>query len=344
MTYLEECLQAFRELPDFLRNQVDSPEAFQRITAIEDEYGVDLKFLVILLAIGELSFTEIANYLMDKEELAEEDAMEIEEQLSAEIFVTGLDTEALDQALREDEFDDALEESAGLLSRESILEIIQKEVAEYFNEGAEKEKTELLNNSIFYEFSRDGSFQGEIVKALLANQQEITSKRLKIGEKEGAPTIANWLEDFFEENGVEDFNDLVLIQYLNHGANVKGLSTEDKEKVKNLLRAYRNLSFFPDSLAKIPIENWQLIPEPTEKGLPLREEKKTLTAKGPVAAKTQVPKEQLGAEKKSQPEAKKMTATERQLAELAQALDNYPVNSLERKAIEQEIKRLQKTK
>ncbi len=337
MSYLQECLKKFESLPPDFKNRFGSLEVFEKIETIEAEYGIDLKFLVILVAIGEVSLSGIPEYLQTKYKLAEEDAYEIRNRLVSNIFQLNIGSSAPDFS----EFG-----SAGSSNVLNVLLESETEVTKIFHENlAAVLKNQVANNTwnlgdlneaIFFWLSKDGTLQDELSKSLLNSQERLTSERLLIEDREVLPTIANWLHDFIKISGSEMFDELALAQYLSTAPNARKLSPAEKELIRKLLKFYRNLVFFPDSMENSAIDDWQIIPvDVAVKVTPPKVLVKTV-----VAARTEVPAKTASAAK-----TETQTKTEiSPLIELKQALARYTPGSLEYKAVAQEIERLKKKK
>lgn len=175
--------------------------------------------------------------------------------------------------------------------------------------------------------SDDQIFKQNLETAFYANSEELTSGRLKSEDNEVPPSIANWLKDFIKENGSEMFDDLALARYLSSSVNAKKLSEEDKNLLRRLLRLYRNLSFFPASMGNAPLASWEIIPvergeeETTPKAAPAVSTPKTTKAQAPAGSLSPINKE---------------------LSEMEDMLEKYKPNTLEHKAVKQEISRFKK--
>jgi len=181
----------------------------------------------------------------------------------------------------------------------------------------------------------DAMYRQTLENALYANSDELTSNRILLDDREVSPSIANWLKDFLKIQGSEMFDDLALAQYLSTSVNAKKLNPTEKDLLRKLLRLYRNLSFFPESMENMPIEDWQIIPVVQDA---LSEEKPGSKAK-PVASKLEPVKSQIPNKTTDKTESKADP-----LSELQMALSKYVPDSLEYKAVVQEIKRLKKKK
>ncbi len=339
MAYFEECLKRFDKLPADFRNKVGSLEVFEKIEEIEKEHGIDLKFLVILVAIGELGLKDIPEYLQNRFKLAEEDAYEIRDQIISEVFQL---TEDLDGAIY-----------TVLKTETEVINIFREGLAELLkNKIIESSIIEDYNEAIFYWLSKDGLLQESLSKSLLANQESILSARLLFEDKDVAGTISNWLKDFIKTNGSEIFNDLVLAQYLSTSANAKKLNSEDKNLVRKVLKLYRSLAFFPESMENLAISDWQIIPY--DKSENNHQEMRDVLDDEETQTQTKIqtsvaPSKSLRPVKPVMSVKFKAPATPvnnetSTLFELQDALKSYTPDSLEHKAVAQEIERLNKKK
>ena len=330
MAYLQECLQRFENLSPDLKEKFGSLEAFEKIEEIENYYEIDLKFAVILLAIGELAITDLPEYLQEKYDLAEEDAVEIADKLINDVFYFDFPD------LQETEEDSSLNLKE-IIPWEEVLDIFKNNFVRFLKETDPSYlDIERLNKSVFFHLSVDGLRQEEMAKALIDNNERITKNQIVVEEKEVSPTIANWLRDFFKHNGAGEFNDLALLEYLNSSKNAKILIGEEKNILRKMLKAYYNINFFPESMENILVDDWQIISSSLSevKKTPIVSEVKDAVDKNNDYKEKELPvKETVNIQ---------ISAEEKRLLELKDALPNYPSSSLEYKAIKQEITSLEK--
>jgi hypothetical protein len=296
MNYTATCLQKFRTLPQAIKDKVGSLKALQKIKILEEKYGVSFSFLVVLVAIGELSLDGIMEYLMKKHNLSEEDAFEARDDLTNEIF-----SELL---IVRNPFVDSIE-TVEEFFRERLLYLFQNE-----------EDAKNVNEAVLVFLSEDEKFQENIRHLLLENNEKLGVKRITINGTETDQTISNWLRDFIAQHGSEELDELALAKYLTQSPNIKLLNAEEKELVRKLFKTYYNITFFPDSLLDIPVEDWEIIPTL------INEEKKKI--------------------KPGIKEAEEPTEKEKQVYYLEQSLVNYDPETLEYKVIVQEINRLRR--
>lgn len=319
MNYIAQCLEKFRQLPEATKNILGSLETLVIIKRLEERYNIPLSFLVVLVATSEISLDDVPEYVEKKYGFSEEDAFDLRSDLTREIFsLLIINTE-------ED-----------TVSSQEIKDKFNKGVVALLNNDGEAAK---VNQSVFGLLSKDGSFQEELSKVLLNNQEKLINDRLTLEDREVPPTIANWLKDFIKTNGSEMFNELTLAQYLSNSANAKSLNPASKNMLRKLLKLYRNLTFFPESMDNLALEDWQIIPFDPKKESPhvfvdaLGEKKSPVATKIEKKETGKIIKENVNPNKEVNP-----------LTELQQTLAQYTPGSLEYKAVAQEIERLKKKK
>ncbi len=199
--------------------------------------------------------------------------------------------------------------------------------------------TATLNGGLIYLLNNDSSFKNEAERVLLGNEERLSSNHLTLDGREVAPTISNWLKDFIKVNGSEIFDELVLAQYLSTAPNAKNLSRIEKDLLRKLLQLYRNLSFFPESMANRAVEEWQIIPA-----------ERLVGPKIVVDALEEEGENHRLQTQATKPIERKPSAVSvapkilSPLEELSADLPNYTPGSLEYKAVAQEIERLKKKK
>jgi hypothetical protein len=240
MNYVAQCLEKFRQLPENIKDILGGFDALLVIKKLEDAYNVSLSFLVVLVAIGEVGLEDIPGYLKKRYGFSEEDAFDLQNELTRKIF-------------------------SFVLVAPSVSVISESTAEAILNEGingllAGSKKAQEFNEGLFSLFSKNGSLPDKLSKNFINNQERLTSGSILSEGKEVAPTVANWLKDFISVSGSEMFDDLVLIQYLSNSINVKRLGEKDKDLVRRLLRLYRNLVFFPSSMDNLPLEDWEIVP------------------------------------------------------------------------------------
>jgi hypothetical protein len=69
--YLLDCLDKFYELPDVIILEFNHPDRLRIIDELGAEYGLELSFVAVLVAINELSLDSLAEYLVKRYDLPE---------------------------------------------------------------------------------------------------------------------------------------------------------------------------------------------------------------------------------------------------------------------------------
>lgn len=173
-------------------------------------------------------------------------------------------------------------------------------------------------NDILLELLIDGGVatKDDLEKALYANQEKITTSQFIMDGKVSVGTIANWIKHFIAVKGSDMFDNIIVSSFLVQSPNAKTLSTEEKSVVRKLLLLYRNLKFFPKSMPNQTGDGWEIIP------INLEEE----------AQRTKIiPNVEL-------------PTIDSKLKELEDRLTKVADGSLQRRAIEEEIKKLKNKK
>jgi hypothetical protein len=212
-----------------------------------------------------------------------------------------------------------------------------------------------LNGGLIYLLINKPDFHNKINKVLLNNQEVITTQNLTWTEGMERGTVANWLKDFIRENGSDIYSAVVLSRYLATSANPQLLNETERRVVRRLLRTYRNLFFFPESMSDVPMEEWEIIPvEKASVEKPIMGARPKIEIP-PVAENKVAPEVVKPKEAASQPAivpqppvakaasaAQIKTESSSEDSELISLLTKYSPVSLETKAIKEEIKRRQK--
>ncbi|MFA6422271.1 MAG: hypothetical protein WCV92_02650 [Candidatus Buchananbacteria bacterium] len=155
------------------------------------------------------------------------------------------------------------------------------------------ESIAILNANVIFVLHNKHTFKEELLRIILQNQEILTTQQFKLEGKTVSATIENWLKDFTIKNPANALDNIAISDYMVSSSNTSLLSEKEKKLVNNLLLLYRNIKGFPQFFAKMPIEQWQIIPiefkeekqeapkiiEKSVKGLPFTKEQiKNMTA------------------------------------------------------------------
>lgn len=116
-----------------------------------------------------------------------------------------------------------------------------------------------LDREILEFLLNDEKFKASLETAISNNKQPLSSNQLIIDSQKAEPIAANWLRDLMKNNKGNDFN-LALTDYLTQSDNFRKLNAGEKAIINNLFKLHHNLHYWPDSVATLPLEKWQIIP------------------------------------------------------------------------------------
>lgn len=315
-TYLSECLEKFHDLPEPIQEMVGGFEACLEVKELEEIYKVSLSFVVILISIGELYIDDVADYLNLKFGLDKIKGEEVADKLEEKIFTPVLN--AIIEVNRDT--DEEEENKFGPIMamsladrKEFILKTFTEELVPALK--AEPSKIKDFNIALFQIFNEDEALEDRVESLLYINQEKLSDHQIILDGHPASPSIANWLKDFIKKYGSNLFNEVTLAEYLSQSPNIKSIKPEEKELVRKILKLYRNLVFFPESMDGVVIDNWEILPV------------------GYNEIKNNSVLENIS-------ENPVITERQKTIFDLQKNLTKYPTTSLEYKAIHQEINRL----
>lgn len=229
-----------------------------------------------------------------------------------------------------------------------------------------------INDSLLLVFSENKLVQQEIER-LLTNNKALIGSKLLIDENKAIPqTVANWLKDFYKVVGTKGFDSLSVTHYFIQSPNAKILSENDQQLLRRFLTLYNNIKNFPNIFNELPLDQWHIIPHVSEVGTPkvrgnslskswdyseqaqgsepiqarprITPLRKPITSLSHSQIPTSISKKVSQEKVESKPKAirSEVSSISPELLNLRNMLLEYPPNSLERQAIEEEIKKLEK--
>lgn len=323
MSYYLDCITKFSYLPEEIRNNVGSFESMAVLDDIKKLYNLDLKFELILLAIGELTWGTLPSYLIKKYNLNKDTADKIKDKIKKEIFDN---IPAPEKSIEKNPY-------------EVIKSKLKNNLLEMLTE--DDDYKEALNEEFIFLLTYNENSPLELSELLYKNSEFLTSKNLIIKNETLRPVAKNWIRDFKESNADVFFNNLILSNYLVKSNNVRILDQKEKKIVKDFLLLYRNIKFFETMIEKLSPDEWEILPlerddDNTKKrifGPPKTREEKEIDSLS--QAKETVAKSEL---------EKRMIEEEiigkKKIEDLKIMANKFPAGSLERKAVEEEIARL----
>ncbi len=299
----------------------------------------------ILLPIADY-VVEISPKKIDPSELITKSGVNLDKyKFYVEEFSLELDDYNLEQLEKEVEtFKEKFNEKE---EQEYVFELLSTDVISVL-EAESFEASTILNRSLIYLLFNVENFKTEALKKLFSNNIDIIGEdKIIVDGRSLSSSVSAWLKDFIKKNGSSLFDDLILAQYLNTSENVRTLKPKEKETLGNLIRFYKNIAFFPESMNEIPPQKWQIFPfDATSYWQEIEGSVKNKKQLG-LPTESEIIEQEAGdendvlSEKDFKPENYDDSAELRNLREL---LASFPPASLERKAINEEIKRLKRDK
>lgn len=221
-----------------------------------------------------------------------------------------------------------------IFNREEVFDLFSSHLQEAFSMGeyldlSDKFRSFLLGVTLHEE--RD-EIKSNIKNILNRSQAQLTSKKLASGQ---SPTVENWLKLYISSLGIGIVDKLKLNQFYLNDLNFRNLSDPEKEKVKKFFAFYEKLKLSsltvegieePVPVATPDFEGW-IHDGIVERTNYLRDKNDRLNnqAQAPVEAS---------------PSIGNINPQASRIEELKILLQQYPEGSLERKAISEEIDKM----
>jgi len=220
------------------------------------------------------------------------------------------------EVVPEEEFTQTPEEE-----KKSLETLFSNELVEIMEEK-EQEVTSFLNYRILNLLVEHPEFKPDIERTIFENNQKITKNQINLEGTKVEPTISNWLKDFVSRVGIDSITAITQSKYITDSVNTKNLPFKERQTLSKLIDFYVRLKFFPDSLEKLPPNEWGVIPMKVKAEMKI---KKGLSAQTGQAGES------------------KSKETEPQIEELQKQYEAIEdKNSLQAMAIKEEIERLTK--
>lgn len=237
---------------------------------------------------------------------------------------------------------------------------------------------EEINESLILVLGDKPELNLEIEKIIEENKAIIGAQIVLAENQQVPPTVSNWIKDFNKINGTRNFDALEIAHYFIESKNARALSEKDRLMLRRLLLLYRNIKYFHEIFSNQPVEQWTIIPTvrpeqeikfleteliipkqnstqksttPVIKPQPVITPIKTKTIIKPSNLKpvskpvTPIVKNEAKMATTNNPTITKIKAISEKPSDELLALKNmllqYPPNSLERQAIEDEIRKLE---
>lgn len=345
MNYIEECLEKFNNLPQELQDYLNSEKVIKTLEEIEEKYGIDLTLALILIFINELNLEDLPIYIEKKYNVNNDIINEVLFKMENGIFreIANSFNEDYDELIVEKDYllDLSIEEKRDIISK-----IFSEKILDQFS--LPEDHLLRLNAVIFELIGKDEQYLNKIIKYFLDSQEKISSKRIILKGKSEEPTISNWIKDFVFENSSDIFSPIILAKYLTSGKNVVSLNQDEKQILRQILKIYRNLIFFPESMGVLPYKDWEIFPINKDL-LSIFNNKNTKKPNSKIISQSDkasepqkiTTKDDLNNTKNDleQKISEEINLKNKELQELKDMIEKYPEKSLEKKAIKSEIKK-----
>jgi len=308
-----------------------------KLLVVSDWLGEDVANYIRSLGgdINEYSFENQELRRLAAAEMAIDDATSAEPELAS---IVATDDE-LDDPVEESD-DDAVDETEALSDAET--ELVDSETFDsQFVAILSDQLTELLStddNLFIQEFNgriigilgADPDMKNELINALMKNQSRLSGESIVLDGRQVEPTVSNWIKYYITSKGSSMIDSVALSDFLVNSSNARFLNNNEKLMLSRLLQLYSNIKFFPDSLVGDNPDNWIVMPlsnEANHEFIKLVEtpEMTPVLESHPLETTKPVINKGLDTGK---------------LNSLRQLAASYAVGSLERLALEEEIKRL----
>jgi len=334
MPYIEESLEKFKSLPPEIILSVDCDRVASEMYKLNEKYKVNLSALIIFIVTGDLMPEQVLDYIQTEFNLSKRTAKKIFDDLEDEIFIP------LTERLK---FLDPNQKIDVKKGQSIVSEIFEKGLVDELRNN--EVVTKVVNARIFSVLSDNYKFKNVLEKILYSNSELITHGNFILDGTFQSPTIGSWIQDFIKRNGSENFNSLVLTDYLANSENAKILSLEEKHLIQKLLLLYRNLKFFPESMPSDNPDDWEIIP--TDKGIDNLTKARSVSGPPKTSEEKDIDVIKMEEEKYPVGGLERMVLEEevnrkKKIEELKIIADKYRDGSLEKSAVMEEIKKLEK--
>ncbi|MEA3398504.1 MAG: hypothetical protein U9R06_02040 [Patescibacteria group bacterium] len=333
MLEINKALEKFKQLPNDIILEVDSDRVADILEELKEKYGFNLNPVIIFMVVGDLLAEDVLQYLQKEFGVSEKKAKAISKEINEKI---------IDPLLERLHFFNPSPDKTSIKPEQEkklVLKIFEKDLLRDLNNNPIIIRK--INSRIFSLLSQDLGFKKSMENALYCNLQKLTHKHFILEGKLHAPSVRNWIRDFIKKHGTSLFDNVDLTDYATNSENGKELDAEERKLVTRLLILYRNVKFFPDSMASDDGEGWEIIP--VEDSIP--EEKRPISGPPKTPAEKRIDElkqeeEKYGQDSLAGRAIEEEISHEKRIEDLRIEANKYPAGSLERRALEEEIRKL----
>lgn len=232
---------------------------------------------------------------------------------------------------------DGFSSNGDSFSKEDIIKMFQKDFVVSFDVNDAYDAWEHLRLKLLQDLELDkrNEFKEKIRKALSENNEDI----VKAGN---IKKVSEWVKEYLQIVGREPANNINKLKFFQNHKEFKKLDKKNQEKIKKLVNLYERLKLSSRSLAGV--EEEIIVPEEENPSTVIRDGKVITPSKRNEIMNVleNIFKGSNVEDKNKFNQAEKNNSEAYNIDSLLSTLNQYPVGSIERKAIEEEIKRLQK--
>lgn len=222
------------------------------------------------------------------------------------------------------------------LSEKEILELLKSHLSVMF----EIQSYDLWENLkrylvVFSDYRERDRIKKEIRNILIKNKARITKTNLLMDNKNAAGTVENWLRDYHANLGLEPADQLKFEEYFIGSPNIKRTAAEEKERIKLLFKFYERLklsSNSPQGFEEKVLMNINGKLQAWNDGRLEDFDPAAVKAVEDLKARGFFKEKKEGFVKKGE---------DNQIEQLKQLAAGYPAESLERKAVKEEIEKME---
>jgi len=117
-----------------------------------------------------------------------------------------------------------------------------------------------LNGLIFDLLAKKTGYHLELIGEMLDNKETIGTEKITRNGARYEPLATEWIRDLHAFSSPDEVTSLSIAKYISQSPNARKLAEKERETLKRLFETYYTLRHFPDSLTKIPPEQWMIIP------------------------------------------------------------------------------------
>ncbi len=364
MLDLEQAIQKFDTgLPRELQCEFSSDDFMSALNSAADRFGLDLVPLAIMVAVGEVPYDDLAPYLTDDLDVPAERAGDMAAELREKVFQPAIDRlRFLDTNPNKAM---TLEQQKAFAERLFMTGLVAELRHDPFIIGS-------VNARLFFILARELAFAAVLERALYVNEENIGAAPLLLEGTSVPPSVSNWIKDYLGQYGSQAMDSVNQTNFIINSPNAKRLPAADRQLLARVIKTYINVKFFPDSMPSDDGSGWEILPGGDTPSGPAGNARVTVSAvdrpstpspevKTPIRAEMPVTRRPVPvpvpapasapapasrpvvSEPRTPAPAAEIAPESDELLSLKNMLLQYPAGSLERSAIEEEIRKLQKS-